>query len=314
MTTEFDLIIPVYADGNRLARTLRSVFSQRFSSDILLRVILYDDASPEPVENNLPESLKEQIILIRGKRNLGRSGARNAGMAAGTAPLVGFLDADCVYTSSRSLDQHIQTLMAGADVSVGLVMAGGKGFWARYQAEVASRRSSLVARGDLAVLTSANLAIRRATLVEIGGFSEDYRHYGFEDRDLIERLLAAGARVVANEQSQVWHDDDLSLTQFCLKMFEAARFSAPVFYRAHGEKYSTSNYGRLDLRLHAGANLPRLFRKLEGSLGGLAALGDWLIAKECVPYPIKKWIVKMTAALCYTVGSAGRPDDSAADQ
>lgn len=53
-------------------------------------------------------------------------------------------------------------------------------------------------------LVGTNMAIRRATLVDIGGFDEAFRFF-LEDSDLSMRLAQAGARVAVAPSAQVHH-------------------------------------------------------------------------------------------------------------
>ncbi len=304
MTVAIDLIIPAYGDAAGLTTTILSAVGQRFSQDTMLRVIVFDDCSPVLLNKKIPVALMERITVVRGKKNMGRSAARNAGASLGTAPIIGFLDSDCVYSSDGVLKEHIEALIKGYDVSIGPVFVRGEGFWERYQSEVAARRAAAALKGDYRVLTTANIVLKRKVFNAIGGFDARYQRYGFEDRDLICRLAKSGARILWNKRAKAWHEDTLSLVDFSRKMFEAARYSAPLFFKANPEEYKVLPYQRFDTRFRGGLRLRKTIKRLEAVLQPLALWGDAMIAREVVPYALKKITVKAVAAISYAVGSA----------
>ena len=85
-----DVIIPLYNKQGTILRTIESVRNQRFCD---WRIIVVDDGSAD----NGPElvrSLNDSRIDIIVQENRGPGAARNAGIAAASAPYLAFLDAD----------------------------------------------------------------------------------------------------------------------------------------------------------------------------------------------------------------------------
>lgn len=91
------VIVPVYNVEPYLDRCVESIVNQTYRN---LEIILVDDGSPD----NSPQMCdawaeKDARIQVIHKENGGLSDARNAGMAAATGELMGFVDSDDWITS-----------------------------------------------------------------------------------------------------------------------------------------------------------------------------------------------------------------------
>ncbi len=86
------IIVPVFNVERYLDRCVRSIVAQRYSR---LEIILVDDGSPDRCGTMCDEwAEKDCRIKVIHKENGGLSDARNAGMAAATGELMGFVDSD----------------------------------------------------------------------------------------------------------------------------------------------------------------------------------------------------------------------------
>jgi glycosyltransferase involved in cell wall biosynthesis len=133
-----------------------------------------------------------QLLLLEGGGR-GVSAARNRAIAAASAPLIAFLDAD-----DRALPERLRAPLAALQADPGLDHVHGG--WLRIDAAgqlISSvepwregagfdRHAALTHK---AVLPSA-WTVRRSALQAVGGFDESLRHA--EDVDLLLRLAAAG--------------------------------------------------------------------------------------------------------------------------
>ncbi len=91
-TPLISVIVPVYKVEPYLDRCVESIVNQTYRN---LEIILVDDGSPD----NCPQMCdawaeKDARIKVVHKENGGLSDARNAGMAAATGELIGFVDSD----------------------------------------------------------------------------------------------------------------------------------------------------------------------------------------------------------------------------
>ena len=86
------VIVPIYKVEDYLDRCVSSIVNQTYSN---LEIILVDDGSPDHCPAMCDAwAAKDARIKVIHKQNGGLSDARNAGMAATTGELLGFVDSD----------------------------------------------------------------------------------------------------------------------------------------------------------------------------------------------------------------------------
>lgn len=297
-----DIVIPAYNACKFISASIRSTLSQKLQAGWYQNIIIVDDGSSDEKVLHLQALFKDQVNIIVHPQNRGRSASRNTGWRAGSGTYVIFLDADCEWLSTESLAAHLQMLESGSDVSTGAIVSRDKSFWGKYQNMLQSSREKHFSSGNLAAFTSANFAIKRSVLEASGGFDEGYRHYGFEDRDFLLRLVSLGTRISFCAKAAIIHNPDSSLGEICRKMMESGQHSSARFQSVHPEYYSRSAYGKLDCRRH-GIPLTALAMFFEPWIPGLASLGDKIINLSGVPFHMKKACVKMVSGLAYMTGT-----------
>jgi hypothetical protein len=135
----------------------------------------------------------------------------------------------------------------------------------------------------------------------VQGFYTGYTHYGFEDYDLLQRLLGAGCDIRFCANAVANHDNDDTLGALCKKLNVSAQHSAPLFMKQHPQVYAAMSYAKVDARLHpALRGLSWLGAPL---LPALIAIGDRGVHWP-LPYQLKKLYVQGVMALAYLQGSA----------
>ncbi len=140
----------------------------------------------------------------------GAAAARNAGIRAATGDVVAFTDSDCEPESGWL--EHLTWPFT--DPRVGAVAGRVTAAPAASIIELFSALYTLQSPNGPARLTrwtpwqggfpTANLAVRRRLLNELGGFDERIEIYG-EDYDLCARLYAAGAQIAYEPSALVAH-------------------------------------------------------------------------------------------------------------
>lgn len=292
------VVIPMYRDGERALATSRALALQVLPADTRLEIIVVDDGSGDGSAELLAA---EPVRLIRLPENRGRSAARNAGAEAASGSVIVFMDCDCLPSNEAFLTHHLERLRAGALASTGHVTGSGAGFWDRYQREASLKREYLHSNGLKGSGSSQNLAVLTSAFKALGGFDELYRCYGFEDRDLLLRLAAAGTVAWAPD-AEVRHLDDLSLREVGAKMFEAAKTTAPIFVARHPAAYKALGYAAVDARRHPWL-LPvgRILGPITQRLG--VAI-DPLLRHGRLPYFIGKHAVRIVSALSFLYGTS----------
>jgi GT2 family glycosyltransferase len=292
------VVIPVYRDGRRALAAAEAIGGQRLPEGMRLEVVLVDDGSDDDTPRILAGAHPPWLRVLRLPANAGRSAARNAGARAAGGALVVFMDCDCLPLDADFVASHVRALRAGAVASTGAVVGDGGGFWDRYQREASARRQRQHAAGACYAGSSQNLAVRRDAFLQAGGFDTGFRHYGFEDRDLLLRLARHGA--VSWAAATVRHMDRLALADVCNKMRECGAHSAALFAARHPEAYRRLGYAALDARLHP------LRARVLGLLAPLVRAAprlDPLLRADRVPYWFAKRVVRLASAVCYSEGT-----------
>lgn len=297
-----DIVIPAYNVRTVIQESIHSTLSQKLPTGWLRNIIIVDDGSSDGTAQNSQALFKDRVKVVSHPQNRGRSASRNTGWRSGSGMYVIFVDADCEWLSTESLAGHLQILESGSEVSTGAIVSRDESFWGRYQNVLQASREKHFSSGNLAAFTSANFAIRRSILEASGGFDEGYRHYGFEDRDFLLRLVSLGATISFCAKAAIIHNPDSSLGEVCRKMMESGQHSSARFQSAHPEYYARSTYGKLDCRLR-GFPLTALAMIFEPRIPKLAWFGDKIINLSCAPFQLKKACVKIMSGLSYMTGT-----------
>lgn len=246
-----DIVIPVYKPGSCFKETLLSITRQIVDRDIELKVYVVDDGNNDADLIQIVGEF-ESIELVTLKDNSGRAKACNHGALQGKGQFIFFLDADCEILGEELINQHCKVLLSGFDVSYGSTKSqvNQNEFWESYLKAVEKKREKLIATGNYLLITSNNIAIRRTLFEKVGGFDQNYQGYGFEDRDLIAKLIKSNAKVNYSTNLIVHHDVGFSLYDVIGKLEEAGELTSGVFAKNHPEQYRKLAYYYLDVRCH----------------------------------------------------------------
>ena len=205
MTPRLSVIIPSRNGLDTLPRALDSVLALPIDR---FEVIVIDDGSTDGTGEWLAAlaARDPRVIPLRRDSNHGVSAARNAGIAAARAPVIGFLDADDIWTPERIAarlewhEAHPATVLSFSDYQTllpdGTLQARYLAYWPRYQRFLAGRPGMVplgpaafgLLAGENPVCTSSVLA-SRAAIQAAGGFDAGLRQA--EDWDLWIRLALA---------------------------------------------------------------------------------------------------------------------------
>jgi GT2 family glycosyltransferase len=188
----------------RLRKLLDSLEAQTVSD---LEVIVVDDGSvrgtPELMRRYREGEVEGSSLVVRDVRREvagGPSAARNDGWPLARAPLVAFVDDDCVATPG-----WVEALLAAADADPGAVVQGRTLPNPREESKLGPHSRSLWVEEPGPYYQAANILYPRALLEELGGFdAEAFPHVG-EDTDLAWRALAAGAAIEWAPDALVHH-------------------------------------------------------------------------------------------------------------
>lgn len=139
-----------------------AVESALLQHDVLTRVVVVDDGSDEPLAGFDAE---DRVRIIRSEVAAGVAVALNLGVAAGSAPLVAFLDADDLWPRDRC--RYLCEAMDQADLAYGgqVIFADGD------QPDLDPSPEQWAAMGSVpAGLFSGTTLLRRSVLERLGPF------------------------------------------------------------------------------------------------------------------------------------------------
>jgi glycosyltransferase involved in cell wall biosynthesis len=187
----FSVVIAAFNAENTIAAALDSVRAQSLAAQ---QVVVCDDGSTDRTAEIVADAFPE-VMLVR-QENRGEGAARNTALACATTSHIVVLDADDTI-ESRCLEAYANALVTRPDLDVVTCDAflewDGVVFDRYYRrlARFAVDNQRLAALHQHFVFGFA--AIRRTSLLAVGGWSIDRRRYA--DTDLFVRLILGGALV-----------------------------------------------------------------------------------------------------------------------
>ena len=183
------IVIPTYNRAETIARAVQSVLAAPVAG---LELVVADDASNDKTSAVLAEFADVRLkVLFAGQHRNGNV-ARNAGIAATTAPVVAFLDSDDEFLGGR-IERLVDYFAANPSVEGVLdgfvVVDGAKRQTIRHREQVPTSAAwSELLLAHALPLTCSAIAVRRQALTAVGGFDESLGRH--QDRDLLMRLAA----------------------------------------------------------------------------------------------------------------------------
>ena len=229
MTTdavEVEVIIPTRDRPHLLTATLDALARQSFHR---FSIIVVDDGGATDIQRVATRAGMPEIRIIRNEATIGAGASRNRGVAASRAPLVVFLDDDCI-ADTELIGGHRRALASdGRVVSLGPILSPpGQRMpvWTHWDSDRLEREYSRITRGDIIAepkhLYTGNIGLHRADFLAVGGFDERFARQ--EDIELGYRLSRLGCRFQFDPAAVVWHDSRRSLRTWARIPAASARF------------------------------------------------------------------------------------------
>lgn len=228
----FSVIVPTRDRPAPLERCLDALTRQTYPRE-RFEVVVVDDRSKRPVRP-IVEAFEDRLRVrpLRGA-GAGPARARNLGAREAGGDVLAFTDDDC-----RPRPGWLATLAEALLLDPG-AGAGGRAVNVR-EANPFSTASQLLIDhlcdhynqpgGVGAFFTTSNLALPAPAFAALGGFSETFGTPGGEDRELVDRWLRSGRRILWTPEAVVDHDHPLTLASFVDQHFRYGR-GARVFHR-----------------------------------------------------------------------------------
>jgi len=192
------VVVPLHNGRDYIAAALESLVRQTCRD---LEIVVVDDGSTDDGGDLVRRFVEEQAahtpaIIVIEQPNRGVAAARNAGVAAAKADLVGFLDADDRWSPAMA-DAHLAVMAAEPSLALscsGFNYIDGAG---RPLFEGLSPREGTIPLQQLMahnIIHTSTVVARREVLQACGGF--DATLPGFEDYDLWLKIAARSPRAI----------------------------------------------------------------------------------------------------------------------
>lgn len=304
-----DIVIPVKNGGDSILVNIKKWLNQKTPQNWDFLIYLVDDGSTDNTFLRVREKFQDEkkLIIIHNQKTQGRAQARNQGADAGHGDFIAFFDADCSPSFENTIAAYIDVIeSSGALLMFGSLKAKNNDVFGKYFQEVADRREKIFLEGDKSALTTANCLMCRNLFYIAGKYDERYLRYGFEDKDLILRLIKNYDAAVYVKNAGVIHGDILSLQEVCNKMYIAGKYTSAIFQKDHPVIYKKMPFYQADMRHKSTAFfiIIRLFNKANGFILSAASR----LINLPLPYKFKRAIIKYCSGLFFAFGSANSSD------
>lgn len=238
-----DIVIPVY-NANHTVTTLLDSIDKQIKAWEQLTVIAVNDGSSDNSLDTLKAFKPSNYTLIIEplKQNAGRANALNKGIALGSGDAVLIIDSDCHFKNNTALKEFTYAYQQGHQLIFGSLEDTGYNFWAQYFNQSQAQKSITKPLS----FSSTNMFCSRALLEKSGGFNLAYKHYGFEDRDLIARLIQLEPSIAFRPKATLAHQIDETLKSYSTKLYLSGHYSAQVFKNNFPELYQQTTYSWVD--------------------------------------------------------------------
>lgn len=194
-------------------------------------VIIVSDGS-EDGTNEYLKAVDNPRLLFVIQDQRGPAAARNAGIQKAVGIYIAFTDDDClvppdwligfqqVFSKSGGdvIGGKVENVLKDniySDVSQGLI---------NYLVETSKEKNHAIP-----FLTSNNLAMKKRIMGNVISFDERFRKAGGEERALLLKLCAKGARIQYSSGITVSHQHEMNLTQFIRQHFHYGEGSCMLY-------------------------------------------------------------------------------------
>lgn len=187
MLPDISVVVPTHDRAGRLEALVRALEHQTLRAE-RFEVVVVDDCSSDGTGaelDRLAASSSVQVLALTTPINAGPAAARNLGWRKASAPLLAFIDDDCIPEPGW-LEAGFEAL--SADERAGVLQGATRAPEPFRPGDFADHFVWRVIDAPTPYFEACNIFYRKAALEEVGGFDEDIGWWG-ED-------VAAGWKVV----------------------------------------------------------------------------------------------------------------------
>lgn len=217
----FSIVIPTYNRPAQLAICLEACAGLDYPHD-RVEVIVVDDGGNSPLDEIVSRFHGVLTLKLLRQENAGPAAARNRGVAEASGEFLAFTDDDC-----SPAPNWLRALADQCLASPGCAVGGQTRNVLTHN--LYSTASQLLISylfsyynavpGAATFFPSSNLAFPLARFREVGGFDTTYPRAAGEDRELCDRWLHYGHRMVYAAEAVVYHAHDLGFLSYWFQHF-----------------------------------------------------------------------------------------------
>jgi GT2 family glycosyltransferase len=270
------VVIPTRNRLQAIENCLDALAAQTLPSGSFEVIVVDDGGEPALTLDPARWASKFELKLIR-QNNTGPGGARNRGVTEARGEFLAFTDDDCLPTPTW-LEKLVAALHANPEAMIGGSTFNG------LQNDLFAETSQLILEmvyehfnrdpANAYFFASNNMAMRRESFLEIGGFDPSFR-VASEDREFCDRWRLRGRPLVWDRDALIEHRHAQTLAGFCHLHF---RYGQGAFHYQAIRKERGSGVMTQDLGFHR--ELPRLVRSQLASCDPGLTLG--VLGNLCV--------------------------------
>lgn len=233
----FSVIVPTYERARQLTVCLRALACQNYPRD-RFEVLVVDDGSTTSPKGSVDASVGQLNVRLLAQLHSGPAAARNYGAGHAMGTFLAFTDDDCAPAPS-----WLQALATGF-VSFPDCALGGRTINGVADNPYSTTSQLVVdylyahCNSDpkrATFLTSNNLALPADRFHALGGFDPSWNRAAGEDRELCDRWVSHGYRMVYVPEAVVEHVHTLTWRTFFRQHFNYGR-GALYFRRTYARR------------------------------------------------------------------------------
>lgn len=218
----FSIVIPTYNRPEQLAVCLQACARLEYPRD-RVEVIVVDDGGTRPLDEIVAGFHGKLTLKLLRQKNAGPAAARNRGASEAAGEFLVFTDDDCAPAPNWLHTLGTQCV-AFPDCAVGgrtINALTGNVYSTASQLLISYLLSFYnVSPHNAKFFPSSNLAFPTKQFRTIGGFDVTYSRAAAEDRELCDRWLHRGYRIVYAAEAVVYHAHALSFRTFLRQHFD----------------------------------------------------------------------------------------------
>jgi len=233
-----DIIILTWNQKQVLVDCVESFFTH---TKVPCRLIIIDNASSDGTREYLAALKGTDIIDLKfllNSENIGFVKGMNQGISISDAPFVCLANNDLVFTKGW-LEEIISVFESNKNIGVLNPSSNNLGVRPGSDVEIDAFSSALQQKfkgvfGEMPFCIGFCMVIRREVIKKIGGFSEEFSPFFYEDTDYSLKVLKAGYLIGVAKGAYVLHKEHVSVNKLGRKKEEYFSKSREAFQKKWG--------------------------------------------------------------------------------